>query len=353
MGEMNSLENGKDKERSSRELMEAAAEQGLVPLWRIYHEVMRSEPQPACSAGLWKYSILKPLLSRAGHQVSVVEAERRVLLLRNPGLDQPFATHTLGCGFQLLLPGEIESSHRHTPSALRLVVEGSGAYTTTAGERIWMHPGDVISTPSWAWHDHGATGNADTIWLDGIDMPLVNKLHLNFTEYTSVGEQQPRSVADEDSHWRYGNGLLPDTRPELAHRHSPIFSFPYERTRPALERMAASEQPDAWNGTRLWCSNPYDGGHFTPTIAASMQLLPAGFESLPYRSTDATIFHVVEGKGQVEIDTTTYDFDQSDTFVVPNWTDRRLLASNDCILFSFSDRAMQERLCLWRERRGK
>jgi gentisate 1,2-dioxygenase len=333
-------------------LEEIATAHNLVPLWGIYHEVMASEPPPACAASLWKYSEIRPLLVRAGGQVSVADAERRVLLLRNPALDAPFATHTLGCGFQLLLPGEIEGSHRHTPTALRLVVESSRAYTTTDGERIWMHPGDVISTPSWTWHDHGASGDAETIWLDGIDVPLINSLHLNFTEYMGGGRQQPLNVSDGNSHWRFGNGLLPDIRPERAHRHSPIYSFPYQRTRPALEHMAHSERPDSWNGTRLWFSNPYDGGHFTPTLAAAMHLLPAGFETLPYRSTDAAIFHVVEGRGQVEIETNTFAFEQGDTFVVPNWTDRRMSASTDCVLFTFSDRAMQERLYLWRERRS-
>lgn len=346
------LMNSDDRDGAYRELAEAAAGKRLAPLWTIYHDVMSGEPQPACLPSLWKYSDIRPLLARAGEEISVADAERRVFLLHNPGLDGPFATHTLGCGFQLLLPGEVESSHRHTPTALRMVIEGEGAYTTVGGERIWMHPGDIISTPSWAWHDHGATGDSETIWLDGIDLPLVNFLNLNFTQYTSVGQQQKLTVADGDSHWRFGNGMLPDTPPGRASRHSPIYGYPYKQTRPALTQMAQSGDPDAWNGTRLWCSNPYDGGHFTPTLAASMQLFPAGFETQPYRATDASVFHVIEGHGQVEIGSTSYDFEQGDTFVVPNWTDRRFQAAKDCVLFSFSDRAMQERLCLWQERKG-
>ena len=344
--------NNNDRDSRYQALADAAAAQGLAPLWTIYHDVMSCEPEPACAPSIWKYSVIRPLLARAGEEISIADAERRVLLLHNPGLGGPFATHMVGCGFQLLLPGEVESSHRHTPTALRMIIEGNGAYTTVAGERIWMHPGDVISTPSWSWHDHGAMGEKETIWLDGIDLPVVNFMNLNFTEYTSVGQKQELEVADGDSHWRYGSGMLPDTRPDRASRHSPIFGYPYRQTRPALAGMASSGEQDIWNGARLWCSNPYDGGHFTPTLAASMQLFPAGFETRPYRCTDAAVFHVIEGKGQVEIGSTTFDFEQGDTFVIPNWTDRRFLASSECVLFSFSDRAMQERLCLWRERRG-
>jgi gentisate 1,2-dioxygenase len=37
------------------------------------------------------------------------------------------------------------------------------------------------------------------------------------------------------------------------------------------------------------------------TIAAFIQLLPSGFHTAPYRSTDATVFVAVEGRGRTRI----------------------------------------------------
>lgn len=333
-------------------LAEAAKVKSLVPLWTIYKNIMSTEPTPACAAAHWSYSEIRPLLSRVAREVSAEEAERRVLLFQNPGLQAPFATHTLGCGLQILLEGEIEGSHRHTPSALRLVIEGDGAYTTTDGERMWMKPGDVITTPSWTWHDHGKVTEGEMIWLDGIDVPLINHLHLNFTEYRRDGElQQPVTVADEDSHWRYGSGLLPlsglKERP-----YSPIYYYPYSRTREVLDQLRRDGKWDACHGLKLRLANPLTGGSFMPTIAGFMQLLPAGFASVPVRSTDAAVYSVVEGSGRVQIGEQSFAYDRHDVFVVPNWTDARFDVATETVLFSYSDRAMQENLSLWRERRG-
>jgi len=99
-------------------------------------------------------------------------------------------------------------------------------------------------------------------------------------------------------------------------------------------------------------SNPRDGGHLMPTIAAFMQLLPAGFKTKKYRSTDATIVSVVEGSGVLEINGEEIPWRKSDVFVIPNWTWHSLKSDSESVLFSFSDRAMQERLCLWRDQKS-
>jgi gentisate 1,2-dioxygenase len=89
-----------------------------------------------------------------------------------------------------------------------------------------------------------------------------------------------------------------------------------------------------------------------PTIGAFMQLLPSGFETAPYRSTDATVFSVVEGEGQSVIGDTVLDWKPRDIFVVPSWHAHSHHASKEAVLFSFSDRPVQEALGLWREGRG-
>ena len=80
---------------------------------------------------------------------------RRVLdPVYNPSLPRG-ATHTLFCALQLIRGGEIAPAHRHTQSALRFVIEGTGAYTAVDGEKTYIDPGDFIVTPAWCWHDHG------------------------------------------------------------------------------------------------------------------------------------------------------------------------------------------------------
>ena len=123
---------------------------------------------------LWKYRDVRPYLMESGELISAEEAERRVLVLENPGMRGASSiTHSLYAGLQLILPGEIAPSHRHIQSALRFVIEGNGAYTAVDGERVTMHPGDFIITPSWTWHDHGNPGTEPVVWLDGLDVPMV------------------------------------------------------------------------------------------------------------------------------------------------------------------------------------
>ncbi len=106
-----------------------------------------------------------------------------MLILENPALrGQSAITQSLYAGLQLILPGEVAPSHRHTQSALRFIVEGSGAYTAVDGERTTMRPGDFIITPSWTWHDHGHDGTGPVIWLDGLDIPMIRFFDAGFAE---------------------------------------------------------------------------------------------------------------------------------------------------------------------------
>ncbi|MFZ9137799.1 MAG: cupin domain-containing protein, partial [Hylemonella sp.] len=128
----------------------------LTPLWEVLHALVPPQPNSPCVSTLWRYEQVRPFLQRAGELISAEEAVRRVLILENPGLRGKSAiTQSLYAGLQLILPGEVAPSHRHTQSALRFIVEGTGAYTAVDGERTLMHPGDFIITPSWTWHDHG------------------------------------------------------------------------------------------------------------------------------------------------------------------------------------------------------
>ena len=118
-----------------------------------------------------------------------------MLILENPGLrGKSRVTGSLYIGLQLILPGEIARCHRHATSALRFVLEGTGAYTAVEGERTTMHPGDFILTPSWTYHDHGNPSDGPMVWLDGLDIPIVNLFDTSFAEHYP-GEVQPNTIA--------------------------------------------------------------------------------------------------------------------------------------------------------------
>jgi gentisate 1,2-dioxygenase len=213
----------------------------LTPLWEVLHALVPPQPDSPCVPALWKFADVKPYLARAGELISAEEAVRRVLILENPALrGRSCITQSLYAGLQLILPGEIAPSHRHTQSALRFVVDGRRAWTAVDGERTTMQPGDFIITPNWTWHDHGnpraEEGGEPVVWLDG------------------------------------------------------------------------------------------------------------------------TVFSVVEGRGRARIErdgaSHVFDFEPKDHFVVPSWWRVSLAAIDECVLFSFSDRPVQQALGILREERS-
>ncbi|MFL6655688.1 MAG: gentisate 1,2-dioxygenase [Sulfurifustis sp.] len=324
--------------------------ENLTPLWEVLNALVPERPASPCVPALWRYATVRPHLMEAGRLISAREAERRVLILENPGMRGASSiTHSLYAGLQLILPGEVAPSHRHTQSALRFVVEGTGAYTAVDGERTMMHPGDFIITPSWTFHDHGNPGHEPVVWLDGLDIPIVAFFDAGFQEkYPS--ESQPVTKPEGDAWARYGGNMFPlEYTP--ASRTTPIFSYPYERTRDTLERLRRNGPSDSWHGYKMQYINPATGGYPMPTIGAFMQLLPKGFCGKPYRATDGTVYSAVEGKGRSRIGEQVFEWGSKDVFVVPSWCAVAHECDEDAVLFSFSDRPVQKVLGLWREER--
>jgi gentisate 1,2-dioxygenase len=320
-----------------------------APLWEVLNRLVLAKPQPAIVPALWKYDDVRALLMEAGRLLTVQEAERRVLVLENPGIrGASQITQSLYAGLQLIQPGEVAASHRHAASALRLVVEGDGGgYTAVDGERTSMRTGDFVLTPSWTFHDHGNPGSSPVIWMDVLDVPIVNMLDTSFSEHHPQ-ETQPVSRPEGDAVARYGAGMLPIgyTPPSPS---SPAFTYPYSRSGSALEQLSRNGSIDRCHGVKMQYVNPATGGYPLPTIAAFLQMLPKGFAGQAYRSTDSTIYHVVEGRGRSRIGSQTFEWGPRDIFVVPSWQPVSHEASEEAVLFSASDRAAQKALGLWRE----
>jgi gentisate 1,2-dioxygenase len=237
---------------------------------------------------IWRYRDMRPQLLRAIDLITAKEAERRVFMLENPGLPGTgYITTSLYCGLQVIKPGEIAPAHRHSPNALRFIIEGEGAYTTVEGERVVMRPGDFVLTPGWTWHDHGHLGQEPVIWLDALDNPFGQFFGAIFRENYPDDAQAP-SLADGDAAARYGSGLMPLTY-NTGRTSSPLLVYPYDRTREALLRLARSGALHPSHGVKMRYANPLDGGYVYPTIAVFIQYLPKGFSGQTYRSTDAAL----------------------------------------------------------------
>jgi gentisate 1,2-dioxygenase len=324
-------------------------------LWEVLHALVPPKPATPCVPAHWQYDEVRPFLMRAGQAITAEEAVRRVLILENPGLrGQSSITQSLYAGLQLILPGEVAPSHRHTQSALRFIVEGSGAYTAVDGERTTMRPGDFIITPSWAWHDHGNEADGPVVWLDGLDIPMLRFFDAGFAENDSARSQQVTRT-EGSSFARHGHNMAPVRHDAPFGATSPIFSYPYERSREALETLERSAPVDPWDGVKLRYVNPQTGGSPMPTMATFLQKLPAGFEGRGWRQTDGAVYSVVEGSGAVDIawgeQSWRFAFGPRDHFVVPSWHTARLSSQAGCVLFSFSDRPVQAALSIHKEER--
>ena len=346
---------------AARDVLAARAEfyerlkpHGLAPLWEVLSALVTPTPRTPVATAKWSFSTLEPLLLEAGQLITAAEAERRVLILENPALvGRSRITSTLYAGLQLILPGEVAPAHRHTQNALRFVLSGSGAFTALDGERAHMHKYDLVLTPSWVWHDHGNETKEPMIWLDGLDIPLIQSLDASFSEHREDRGAVPTTRPAGDAGVRWGNNLRPARMGEAQQggRRNPLFIYPYEQWRETLASLKTNEAPHPHDAYAMEFTNPLDGGPVMATVSAFARLVPAGFATRPLRASDGMIHVVVEGSGTIEVDGETLDLATGDIVVVPPWASRSLTASanGDLVLFSYSDKATQEKLSLWRE----
>ncbi|MDH3239823.1 MAG: gentisate 1,2-dioxygenase [Alphaproteobacteria bacterium] len=322
----------------------------LAALWVARRGMDLTRPASPAEPVIWPYDEIRCHLIEAGDLVSAGEAFRRVLVLENPAFKGRMqATNTLYAGLQLVLPGETAPCHRHSQTAIRFVIEGAGGYTAVDGERIPLSRGDFVITPNWTWHDHGNRGDAPVIWLDVLDTPLVGFLDTVFRE-NYPKPLHPIIRNEGETRARYGAGMIPvDFDP--SQNPLPLTHYPYAESRAALTAMADSAPPDPTHGLKMQYTNPATGAPATPTMAAFLQHLPKGFIGQSYRSTESTVVCVAEGRGRSTIDGVSLEWGPGDVFVVPGWLRHRHEAEDEAVLFSVSDRPVQQALGLWREER--
>jgi gentisate 1,2-dioxygenase len=303
----------------SYELLDADARRlNADPAWLVMAKVSPGEPAPRAVPAIWRYTAFRPLLERATQVVDATKAERRVLMLTNPGIDRfPFTTDTIYAGLQIILPGETARPHRHTAFALRFIIEGDGAYTAVGGAKVTMSSGDLILTPSFAYHDHGNESAAPMVWLDGLDTPLYQHLPVHFTE---PGADAPaaRTVADER------------------------LRYPWSEMQARLDA-----EPGPWTVSAY--TSPA-GAPISRTIGAKAERIDARAASPRRRETTSTIYHVRAGSGVTTIGDAMFAWQRGDTFAVPAWTwfAHEADANETAYLFRYDDSALLDHLGAYR-----
>lgn len=327
----------------------------LGPLWNSIGAIMTAEPSPRAQAHLWRWAEVYRYVMESGTLVTPDRgAERRVVFFSNPGFEglEPWGwgalTNTLYAGVQLLRPGEKAPAHRHNQSAIRFILQGTGAYTTVEGERIDMEPGDFLITPAGFWHDHVHVGREDMLWLDCLDIPMLYQLGVMFFE-NHPEHNHPITRPEGYTVRRYSaSGLRPIQDHDRT--YAPQAVFKWHRTQETLDQIALLD-PDPFDGFAVEYINPATGQAAGITIGAMMQKLVPGQHTKAHRHAHSAIYHVFRGDGATIINGVRFAWRTGDTFVVPNWAwhEHLSIGSDDAYLFSTNDGPVMERLGLDRQ----
>lgn len=267
----------------------------------------------------WRYAEVRPILDAAGKLIDTTLAERRNLTMTNPAEGNIYPTvRTMVAAYQLILPGETADAHRHTPSALRIILDGHGSYTVVDGTRVEMRPGDVLLTPSGLWHSHENVGQEDCYWVDVLDVPLVHLLEPMFFE-RHPDKVEPAFVEAAESPIAY-------------------------RWEDSLARLAAAGPCESGMAER----EIELGSPAMATIALHVQHLGKGFVSACQRTTANQIYTVVEGSGKTVVDGETLEWQRGDVIAVPAWRPYRHEAFEPSYLVRTSDEPVFRALNLLR-----
>lgn len=323
---------GTESVQESPDLYEQMAAVELTPLWKLVKRLNTPSPRPAALPWRWRWSEIEPLAARAGVEVPITRGgDRRVLVLANPGLEgKPFATPTLWGGIQYLGPRETAPAHRHTASAIRFVMEGSGVFTAVNGEKLDMSVGDLILTPNWYWHEHVNTQDTPMAWFDGLDLPAVVALDAVFFERTGEGPSAERGPYEH-----------PDTS-----MFSTRMRIPWSEMEPLLDR-ATAESADRW------ACVPYTdretGRPVMPTLGCEAHRVLPGGRTEAWRKVGGSVYVVFRGGGTVTIAGTDFSLTPGDCFVTPSWAEVSFEVDQPTDLFAITDRPLLEALALFRE----
>jgi gentisate 1,2-dioxygenase len=326
----------------------------LRPLWlAAVSSATKEEPgQPRRRAQptRWKYEIARKELLRAGRTVSVEDAERRVLVLVNPGHQSPegiSADSSVFLGLQLVLPGERTSSHRHSAGACRFIVEGEHASTLVNGERLVMEPGDLILTPPHHWHEHVHEGTDPVIWLDVLDIPISSAVDAIYFE---PGQRTPLHLIKDEARTYLVPGIVPFRSPQSTPSRYPLLRYCWSEIRRAL--IDSATRAGATEPIHVMYINPESGATALEPYCFSVRMLRPGEEVAPRLTSASTVLHVIEGRGESLVGQETMTWEKGDVIAAPSQLQlrhRNRSAKNPAFVLQIDNAPLQHKMGWYRE----
>ncbi len=277
------------------------------------------QPKQAFVPAHWRYRDAHAALHTAGKLVDTELAERRNLIMANPIPGNDYATvRTLVGAYQMVKGDESARSHRHTPNAMRVVLEGSpNLFTVVDGQKIRMMPGDILLTPNGCYHGHLNESEHEGYWIDFLDVPLVQYLGPMFFESHPETLQSATEIS-ETSPMRF----------------------------PAADYMPRLAQVDEFvPGVRALKLGP-------PTLTTFDRVvirLSTKTEWRCIRKTTNQIFTVVEGSGVSTVEGRVFHWARGDIIAVPSWYEHFHMAESDAVLLRVSDEPLMRMLDWFRE----
>lgn len=320
------------------------AKVSLRGLW-ARPEGRNREPVTYGKPMLWKWPDIRDGLEAAGRIIGTdYKGARRAISLIHPDTGGS-TSHTLSMAVQLVKAGEAVYSHRHTNAAMRFVIEGGeNVYTITNGEKCVMERGDLVIQPTWGWHNHVNESESDAIWIDCLDSALMRMLRTTFQE-PHPAEDVKLFNSPVDTNVRNPGLLAPPGQPLQS------LVYKWADTRRALAAVLPEDE-DPYDGKCLEYRNAVTGGSTFPTFSCWIQMLDGGRTTAEHRHTSNQLYYVVEGSGASEIEGETFEWEEGDFFVVPNWSWHRhqnASPSVPAVLFSTTDRPLHEMIGVYRE----
>ena len=283
----------------------------FVPGWARTTPALWDSPRPHFKPAVWRYAAAKAALDKSGDFVPVEQAERRNLIMVNPAQDNLYGTsRNIVSAYQMVKAGEKARSHRHSPAALRLVVEAKpGTYTVVNGARVDMLPGDVVLTPSWCWHGHANESDATSYWIDFLDVPFVQHSEAMFFEAHPAGFEQITQ-----------NGPSPYRIPAR------------EALGPGTDAKSVEIAKDVM-----------------PTIGLHLIGLPSGARHDVAKTTVNNLYSIITGKARITIeDGTDETILVGDVITVPCWHAHTIEAEGDTTMLRVTDEPILAKLGLVR-----
>jgi gentisate 1,2-dioxygenase len=292
------------------------SEARFSPGWAKAEPSLWNEPRRDFHVTQFRYSQAKEALHEAGSFVSPAQAERRNLICVNPKEGNTYATTAnLVAAYQMVGPGEKARSHRHTPNALRLILDASeGTYTVINGSRIDVVAGDVVLTPNWSWHGHANDGVTEAYWIDFLDVP--------FVQHTG-----------------------------------PMFFEPHELTYEPIVQGAPGSPMRISPTQVLHGAKRIDGSRVVPIALGLLSTMGLELLSLSVadpisceRSTASNVYAVIEGRCSVTVGESREIFDlrRGDILAVPPWTSHMLSGPTRAVVLRVSDAPILSALGLLR-----